>query len=134
MASSFEQQEEITMKLTINYITRAGKVLGFNAEEVEEMAKRVSGHLKKCGAENVTKNQIIQAIFIIKDIKDKQTAQRAKELHIKNPLIRKYQTQIKELSSLGLGAQRISNELRAKHKTNISPSSIYRFLRGNADE
>lgn len=108
---------------------RAGKVLGFTADEIEELSKRFVGHLKKCGAENITKNQIIQAIFIIKDIRDKQIEQRAKELHIKNPLIRKYQTQIKELSKLGLGSQRISNELKTKYKINLSSSSIYRFLK-----
>ena len=37
--------------------------------------------------------------------------------------------EILELSNLGLGCQRISNELRAKYK--ISNSSIYRFLKDN---
>lgn len=117
------------MKLTINYIDRAGKVLGFTADEVDELAKRIVGHLKKCGADNITKNQIIQALFIVKDIQDKKIEQKAKELHIKNPLIRKYQIQIKELSKVGLGAQRISNELKLKYKINLSASSIYRFLK-----
>jgi len=117
------------MKLTINYINRASKVLDFTEKEIEEYAKRVVGHLNKCGANGVTKNQIIQSVFIIKDIKEKQLQEKAKELHIKNQVIRKYQKEIKELSLLGLGTQRISNELKSRYKVNISSSSIYRFLK-----
>jgi IS30 family transposase len=126
--------KEQKMKLTINYISRAGKILGLNTDEVQELARRMAGHLKKCGVHNVTKNQVIQALFIIKDIQDKQREERAKELHIKNPLLRKYQKEIKELSELGLGAQRISKELKTKYKINLSSSTIYRFLKGATDE
>ena len=58
------------MKLTINYKARASQVLNFSIEEVEEYAKRVKGHLNKCMFENdtLTVNQIIQSIFIIKDL------------------------------------------------------------------
>lgn len=117
------------MKLTINYKTRASKVLGLSVEDTEEYSRRVAGHLTKCGATGITKNQIIQSIFIIKDMKDRQLKERAKELHIKNINIRKYNKEILELSNLGLGCQRISNELRAKYRISISNSSIYRFLK-----
>ena len=119
------------MRLSINYKTRASKVLNFSLEEVEEYAKRVKGHLHKCMWENdtITVNQIIQSIFIIKDIQDKQISKQAKELQIKNKVIRKYQQEIKLLNHSGLGAYRISKELRLKHKVYVSASTIYRFLR-----
>ena len=119
------------MNLTINYKTRASKVLDLSVEDMEEYSRRVAGHLTKCGANGITKNQIIQSIFIIKDMKDRQLKEKAKELHIKNINIRKYYKDILELANLGLGCQRISNELREKYKINISNSSIYRFLKEN---
>ena len=119
------------MKLTINYKQRASKILNFSVGEVEEYAKRVKGHLNKCISDNntLTVNQIIQSIFIIKDIQDKQIAQEAKELQIQNPIIRKYQYDIKILNHAGLGANRISRELRVKFNVQISASTIYRYLR-----
>lgn len=120
------------MKLTINYKQRAAKVLDFSIEEIEEYAKRVKGHLNKCTIEHeqLTANMIIQSVFIIKDIQDKQLQQRAKELKVQNPIIRKYQKEIKQLSHNGLGSNRISKELWTKYKANLSPSTIYRYLRG----
>ena len=41
-----------------------------------------------------------------------------------------YEKEIKELNHLGLGSNRISKELKLKYKVNISPSTIYRYLRG----
>lgn len=119
------------MKLTINYKERACKVLNFSIEELEEYAKRVKGHLNKCMSDNnpLTVNQIIQSIFIMKDIQDKQIAKESKELQIQNPIIRKYQHDIKLLNHSGLGANRISRELRIKHNVNVSASTIYRYLR-----
>lgn len=123
------------MKLTINYKTRASKVLNFSIEEVEEYAKRVKGHLNKCILDNnpLTVNQIIQSIFIIKDIQDKQIAREAKELQVQNPIIRKFQHDIKILNHAGLGASRISKELREKHNVHVSASTIHRYLRGLND-
>lgn len=123
------------MKLTINYKTRASKVLNFSIEEVEEYAKRVKGHLNKCILNNntLTVNQIIQSIFIIKDIQDKQIEREAKELQIQNPVIRKHQYDIKILNHAGLGASRISKELREKHNVHVSASTIHRYLRGLND-
>ena len=117
------------MKLSINYKTRASKLLELSIEDMEEYSRRVAGHLSKCGATGITKKQIIQSIFILKDMKDRQLKEKAKELHIKNINIRKYYKEIIELSDLGLGCQRISNELKSKHRVSISNSSIYRFLR-----
>jgi len=119
------------MKLTINYITRASMVLNLSVEEIEEYAKRVKGHLNKCLLNNecITTNMIIQSIFIIQDIQDKKLEQQAKELQVKNPVLRKYQKDIKDLSALGMGSTRISKELRTKFKVNLSSSTIYRFLK-----
>lgn len=119
------------MKLTINYKTRASKVLNFSIQEIDEYAKRVKGHLNKCILDNntLTVNQIIQSIFIIKDIQDKQITKEAKELQIQNPVIRKHQHDIKILNHAGLGASRISKELRAKFNVHVSPSTIQRYLR-----
>jgi len=120
------------MKLTINYKTRASKVLNFSIKEVEEYARRVKGHLNKCMIESdtLTVNQIIQSIFIIKDIQDKQIEREAKELQVQNPIIRKYQHDIKLMSHNGLGSNRISKELKFKHNVNVSASTIYRYLKG----
>jgi len=120
------------MKLTINYKTRASKVLNFSIEEVEEYAKRVKGHLNKCmwESDTLTVNQIIQSIFIIKDIQDKQIQREAKELQVKNPILRRYQHDIKLMSHNGLGSNRIAKELRIKHSVNISASTVYRYLKG----
>jgi len=120
------------MKLTINYKTRASKVLNFSIEEVEEYARRVKGHLNKCMIERdtLTVNQIIQSIFIIKDIQDKQIEREAKELQVQNPIIRKYQHDIKLMSHNGLGSNRISKELKVKYNVNVSASTIYRYFRG----
>ena len=122
------------MKLTINYKTRASKALNFSVEEVEEYAKRVKGHLNTCMFESdtLTVNQIIQSIFIIKDIQDKQISREAKELQVQNPIIRKYQHDIKIMSHNGLGSNRISKELQIKHGLGaiVSPSTIYRYLKG----
>jgi len=124
------------MKLTINYKQRASKVLNFSVIEVEEYAKRVKGHLNKCMFENdtLTVNQIIQSVFIIKDIQDKQIAREAKELQVQNPIIRKYQHDIKIMSHNGLGSNRISRELRIKHQVNVSASTIYRYLKSEDNE
>lgn len=120
------------MKLTINYKQRAAKVLDFSLEEVEEYAKRVKGHLNKCTLEHdqLTVNMIIQSVFIIKDIQEKQLKRKASELKVQNPIIRKYQKEIKELNHLGLGSNRISKEIKLKYKANVSASTIYRYLRG----
>ena len=120
------------MKLTINYKLRASKILNFSIEEVEEYAKRVKGHLNKCMiiSDTLTVNQIIQSIFIIKDIQDKRQARESKELQVKNPIIRKYQHDIKLLNHNGYGASRISKELREKYNVYVSASTIYRHLRG----
>lgn len=120
------------MRLSINYKLRASKVLNFSIEEVEEYAKRVKGHLNKCMWEDdiITVNQIIQSIFIIKDIQDKQIQREARELQVKNPIVRQYQHDIKTLNHAGLGASRISKELRVKYKVHVSASTIYRYLRG----
>ena len=85
----------------------------------------------KCILDNntLTVNQIIQSIFIIKDIQDKQIEREAKELQIQNPVIRKHQHDIKILNHAGLGASRISKELRAKFSVHVSPSTIQRYLR-----
>lgn len=120
------------MKLTINYKTRASKVLGFSVEEVEQYAKRVKGHLNKCmiDSDTLTVNQIIQSVFIIKDIQDKQAQIEAIELKVKNPIVRKYQHDIKLLNHNGYGASRISKELYNKFNVHVSASTIYRYLRG----
>jgi len=124
------------MKLTINYKERASKVLNFSIAEVEEYAKRLKGHLNKCMFENdtLTTNQIIQSIFIIKDIQDKQIEREAKKLQVQNPIIRKYQHDIKLMSHNGLGSNRISKELRSKHHVNVSASTIYRYLKSENNE
>ena len=116
----------------LNYKLRASKVLNFSIEEVEEYAKRVKGHLIKCMWEDdiITVNQIIQSIFIIKDIQDKQIQREAQELQLKNPIVRKYQHDIKRLDHAGLGASKISKELQVKYKVYVSASTIYRYLRG----
>lgn len=121
------------MKLSINYKTRASKILNFSVEEIEEYAKRVKGHLNKCIQSNngtLTVNQIIQSIFIIKDIQDKQVEREAKELQVQNPIVRKYQHDIKLMSHNGLGSNRISKELRIKFNAHVSASTIYRYLKG----
>jgi len=120
------------MKLTINYKLRAAKALNFSIEEIEEYARRVKGHLNKCMIESdiLTVNQIIQSVFIIKDLYDKQQKKEAIELQIKNRVIRKYQHDIKLLNHNGLGASRISKELRIKYNANVSASTIYRYLKG----
>jgi len=124
------------MKLTINYKTRASKVLNFSISEIEEYGKRVKGHLNKCMRDNdtLTANQIIQSIFIIKDIQDKQIERQAKELQVQNPIIRKYQHDIKLMSHNGLGSNKISRELRVKYHANVSASTIYRYLRSENNE
>jgi len=124
------------MKLTINYKTRASKVLGFSPEQIEEYARRVKGHLTKCLFEKnyLTVNMIIQSVFIIQDIRDKQLEQKIKEHSIHNPTLRKYQQEIRDLSSMGLGSTRISKELRTKYKAHLSPSTIYRFLKGERED
>ncbi len=120
------------MKLTINYKLRAAKVLNLSIEEVEEYARRVKGHLNKCMIESdiLTINQIIQSVFVIKDLHDKQEERKSVELQVKNRVIRKYQHDIKLLNHNGLGASRISKELKIKYNTNVSASTIYRYLKG----
>jgi len=121
------------MKLTINYKARASKVLNFSIEEVEQYARRVKGHLNKCMIESdtLTVNQIIQSVFIIKDIHDKKQEKEAIELQVKNRVIRKYKYDIQLLNHNGLGASRISKELRIKYNNaNVSASTIYRYLKG----
>ncbi|MDD3442390.1 MAG: hypothetical protein WCZ70_08160 [Sulfurimonadaceae bacterium] len=124
------------MRLSINYKLRASKVLNFSIEEVEEYAKRVKGHLIKCMWEDdiITVNQIIQSIFIIKDIQNKQIQREAKELQVKNHIVRKYLHDIKLMNYNGLGANRISKELKIKHNVSISASTIYRYLKGCDNE
>ena len=119
------------MKLTINYKQRASKVLGLNIKEIEEYARRVKGHLNKCTLEHeqLTKNMIIQSVFIIADIQDKKLQKEAREFQVTNKVIRKYQHEIKSMNHNGLGCTRISKELRLKYKVNVSASTIYRYLK-----
>ena len=121
------------MKLTINYKQRASKVLGLNIAEIDEYARRVKGHLNKCTLEHdqLTKNMIIQSVFIIQDIKDKKLKKEANELQITNRVIRKYQHEIKNMNHNSLGCTRISKELRLKYKVSVSASTIYRYLKNN---
>jgi len=121
------------MKLTINYKTRASKVLNFSIEEIEEYAKRVKGHLNKCMIESdiLTTNQIIASIFILKDIQDKKQTLESKKLQVKNKIIRRFQHDIRLLNHNGYGASRISKELLVQHNVNVSASTIYRYLRGH---
>jgi len=74
------------------------------------------------------------SIFIIKDIQDKQIERQAKELQVQNPIIRKYQHDIKLMSHNGLGSNKISRELRVKYHANVSASTIYRYLRSENNE
>lgn len=137
LGNLLKKLKEVHMKLTINYKIRASKVLNFSIEEIEEYSKRLKGHLNKCIKNNndiLTTNQIIQSIFIIKDIQDKQIQREAKELQVQNPIIRKYQHDIKLMSHNGLGSNRIEKELRIKHQVNVSASTIYRYLKSENNE
>ncbi|WP_457746286.1 hypothetical protein [Sulfurimonas sp.] len=113
----------------IDYLKRAAKALELEEYEVNELAKRMLGHLKK---EQLSKDAIIKAFFILQDIKERKEQIRiqttAPLLNFKNKGIALYRGTIVKLHKQGLSTYKIFDTLKRK-KDAPSHSTIKRYLK-----
>ena len=93
---------------------------------------RLKGWIEKNGNTTISLAKGINKI--LNDIHEKeiQNAQKTKKINlenVKNPLLKKYASEIIELHNQGWGVRRIEKWLLEAHKAKISYSSIYRLLK-----
>ncbi len=93
---------------------------------------RLKGWIEKNGNTTISLAKGINKI--LNDIHEKeiQNAQKMKKINlenVKNPLLKKYASEIIELHNQGWGVRRIEKWLLEAHKAKISYSSIYRLLK-----
>ena len=107
------------------------RLLNLEEDELTLFLKRYNYYLKS--KNEISPNIILNGFFILDNIRtkrDKEKALRAK-YKSRNGLIIKYRDEIIELYQQGLGFTRISKQLEINHKTKISRSSLYRYIKIN---
>jgi len=116
------------MGFKINHRKRAAETLGISLDEVNELLKRINGHLRKFGIDN---EEIAKSFFILKDILDRKEAQR---IILSIPLlmfthkgIKKYRVEIVNMFDAGFSINKIYQVLKLK-KDAPSLSTIKRYI------
>jgi hypothetical protein len=106
-------------------------LLGLNPQELDEFAKRLSSYLVI--QKNITKNVLINGLFILKQIHDEKNRNEAETVKFKtkNLTIIKYSEKIVELYKGGMGTAKIVNHLKLNHRITISKSALDRFITAN---
>ncbi len=116
------------------------KLMGLSTVELEEFARRTAALIqKKQQHQIITKNVILNSLFILEDIKGKN-----KRIENNVPLINygniqkaetiKFAPKILELHAQGMGGKRIAKHLKLNHRVKISPSSVFKLIRLNENE
>lgn len=107
------------------------KLLGLTVEELNSFMKRYKSYL--LSKEEITKNVLINGLFILEEITTDKWAEEANKIEYKtkNLIIHKYMSEIIELYKQGIGTIKISNHIYLNHKVKISKSSLDRFISSN---
>ncbi|RLA77899.1 MAG: hypothetical protein DRG78_16380 [Epsilonproteobacteria bacterium] len=106
-------------------------LLGLTVEELNSFMKRYKNYL--LSKEEITKNVLINGLFILEEITTDKWAEEAnkKIYKSKNLIIHKYMDEIIELYEQGMGSIKISNHIYLMHRIRLSKSSIDRFISSN---
>ena len=106
-------------------------LLGLTVEELNQFMKRYKNYI--LSKEEITKNVLINGLFILEEITTDKWAEEAnkKTYKSKNLIIHKYMDEITELYELGMGSIKISNHIFLNHRIRLSKSSIDRFISSN---
>ena len=116
-----------------NSVKSLKKLLAFKEEQsVLRFLARLSGWIS---SKPLTQKSLLNALnTILKDLHraEAENAQKALKINlnsIKNPLLKKYASEILELHLSGHGVRAIEKTLKLKHNVKISYSTIHRFLK-----
>jgi len=106
-------------------------LLGLTVEELNSFMKRYKNYL--LSKEEITKNVLINGLFILEEITTDKWAEEAnkKIYKSKNLIIHKYMDEVIKLYKSGIGTIKISNHIYLNHKVKISKSSLDRFISSN---
>jgi len=120
-----------------NSIRALQKMLAFKEEQsVLRFLARLSGWIE---SKPLTQKSLLNALnLILKDLHrvEQENAQKALKINlndIKNPLIKKYASEILELHRSGHGVRYIEKFLQINHNAKISYSTIHRFLQQQSE-
>ena len=115
-----------------NSLKSLQKILAFKEEKsVLRFLARLQGWIE---SKPLTQKSLVNGLnTILKDLHkaEQKNAQKALKINIsevKNPLIKKYASEILELHRSGHGVRAIEKTLKLKHNIKISHSTIHRFL------
>jgi hypothetical protein len=110
------------------------QILGIKEEKnAVFFLKRLEGWINKNGNTSISIAKGINKILYDIYQKEKNETKKINLDGIKNPLIKKYAKEILKLHNQGLGARRIQKHLYEAHRTKISHSSIYRYLKAQKE-
>jgi hypothetical protein len=115
-----------------NSLKSLQKILAFKEEKsVLRFLARLQGWVES--KPNTQKSLLGALNTILRDLHkaEAETAKKALKINIsevKNPLIKKYASEILELHLSGHGVRAIEKTLKLKHNVKISYSTIHRFL------
>lgn len=106
-------------------------LLGLTVAELNFFMKRYKNYL--LSKEEITKNVLINGLFILEEITTDKWAEEAnkKIYKSKNLIIHKYMDEVIKLYKSGIGTIKISNHIYLNHKVKISKSSLDRFISSN---
>jgi hypothetical protein len=106
-------------------------LLGLTPAELDDFMKRYRAYL--VGQKEITKNVLINGLFILEKIHTEKWLIAAEEVKLKtkNLTIIKYFEEIVELYKNGMGTAKIVNHLKLNHRVTISKSALDRFITAN---
>jgi ribonucleotide monophosphatase NagD (HAD superfamily) len=111
---------------------RYAAALRLTEEELEEYARNLANFLNK--SEKITKNQIINSIYIYENIIKKRKPKQNKVYNygnMRNLYVKKHAEKIMRLRAQGHGSALIVKSLKLDHRIDVSRSSIDKFLKLN---
>lgn len=116
---------------TDNKLKTYAELFGLEVHELDSFMKRYKNYI--VSKEKITKNALINGLFILEEIRSKKWAIEANKVkyRTKNLVLIKYMNEIIELYQNGLGTTKISNHLKLNHKVNLSKSVLDRFIATN---
>jgi len=114
-----------------NKINSYAKLLGLTSDELDEFMRRYKTYL--ISKDKITKNILINGLFILDDIHAMKWADEANKTKYKtkNVIIIKYLDEIIDLYQGGMGSSRITKSLKLNHRVVVSKSAIDRFIVSN---
>ena len=120
-----------------NSIRALQRFLAFKSEETTlRFLARLSGWIES--KPNTQKSLLSALNLILRDLhhQEQEKAKKALKINlndIKNPLLKKYASEILELHRNGRGVRTIERHLKLQHNAKISYSTIYRFLQQQSE-